>query len=252
MLRTRVIPCLLLLNQGLVKTVGFKNPTYVGDPINAVRIFNDKEVDELVFLDVTATLEKSPPKFDLINDIATECFMPFGYGGGIHDIETANRILKMGSEKIVLNSAARDLSLIREAADIFGSQSVVVSIDVKRSMRGKSVVYTHSGTINTKLDPVQFAMDVESAGAGEIFLNSIDRDGSMAGYDIPLVKSVTESVNIPVVACGGAGTLTHFQEAILKGGASAVSAGSMFVFHGPHRAVLINYPTQDELKQYVP
>jgi len=160
--------------------------------------------------------------------------------------------LKMGSEKIVLNSAARDLSLIREAADIFGSQSVVVSIDVKRSMRGKSVVYTHSGTINTKLDPVQFAMDVESAGAGEIFLNSIDRDGSMAGYDIPLVKSVTESVNIPVVACGGAGTLTHFQEAILKGGASAVSAGSMFVFHGPHRAVLINYPTQDELKQYVP
>ncbi len=251
MLRTRVIPCLLLRNQGLVKTVRFSNPTYVGDPINAVRIFNDKEVDELIFLDITATMQKKPPQFDLIHDIATECFMPFGVGGGIHDIETARSLLKLGSEKIILNTSATNLDFISEAANEFGSQSVVVSIDVKQSRFGKYQVYTTSGTVNTKLDPVQFAKSVESAGAGEIFLNSIDLDGTMQGYDLKLLESVTSSVGIPVVACGGAGNLMHFQEAILKGGASAVAAGSMFVFHGPHRAVLINYPTQDELKEYL-
>lgn len=251
MLRTRVIPCLLLRGQGLVKTIKFNNPTYVGDPINAVRIFNDKEVDELIFLDITATIEKRPPRLDVISDIATECFMPFGYGGGIQDIETASKILKLGSEKVIFNSSATDLNLLREAADVFGSQSVIVSIDVSRSRRGKCQVFTHSGTVNTKMNPVQFAREVETAGAGEIILNSIDRDGTMEGYDIPLLKSVTESVNIPVVACGGAGSLSHFQEAKLKGGASAVAAGSMFVFTGPHRAVLISYPTQDELKQHL-
>ncbi len=251
MLRTRVIPCLLLKGRGLVKTVKFRDPVYVGDPINAVRIFNDKEVDELVFLDITATIEKRPPQFDLIGDIATECFMPFGIGGGIHDIETANRLLKMGSEKVIFNSAATDLNLIREAANLFGSQSVVASIDVKRSRFGKYQVYTHSGRVNTKKDPVEFAKELESAGAGEIFLNSIDRDGTMIGYDIQLLKSVTESINIPVVACGGAGKLDDFREAVINGGASAVAAGSMFVFHGPHRAVLINYPTQEQLKQYL-
>ena len=251
MLRTRVIPCLLLHGQGLVKTIKFKNPTYVGDPINAVRIFNDKEVDELVFLDITATIEKRAPKMESIHDIATECFMPFGYGGGIHDVETARRILKMGSEKVIFNSAATDLELIREAADQFGSQSVVVSIDVQRSRTGKYQVFTHSATVNTKQDPIQYAKSVEAAGSGEIFLNSIDRDGTMVGYDIDLLQSVSSAVDVPVVACGGAGKLEHFQEAILKGGASAVSAGSMFVFHGPHRAVLINYPTQDELKQFL-
>jgi cyclase len=252
MLRTRVIPCLLLRGQGLVKTVQFKNPTYVGDPINAVRIFNDKEVDELLFLDITATIERRPPQFDLIHDIATECFMPFGYGGGVHDIETAQKLLKLGSEKIVINSAATDPEFIRRAASEFGSQSVVASIDVRYSKLSKYRVFTNSGTINTKKDPVQYAKDLEAAGAGEIVLTSIDRDGTMAGYDINLIKMVTASVNIPVVACGGAGKLEHFQEAILKGGASAVSAGSMFVFHGPYRAVLINYPTQEQLKQYLP
>ncbi|MDH4214075.1 MAG: AglZ/HisF2 family acetamidino modification protein [Candidatus Thorarchaeota archaeon] len=252
MLRTRVIPCLLLRERGLVKTVRFKNPIYVGDPINAVRIFNDKEVDEIVFLDITATIEKKPPQFDLIQDITTECFMPFGYGGGIHDIETAQKLLKIGTEKVIFNSSATDLELIRKAADEFGSQSVVVSIDVKRSKFSTYQVYTHSGTMNTKKDPVEFAKAVEAAGAGEIFLNSIDRDGTMEGYDLKLIQAVTLSVNIPVVACGGAGNLVHFQEAILKGGASAVSAGSLFVFHGTHKAVLINYPTQKELKQYLP
>ncbi|MFW9963994.1 MAG: AglZ/HisF2 family acetamidino modification protein [Candidatus Sifarchaeia archaeon] len=252
MLSTRVIPSLLLRGKGLVKTIKFKDPTYVGDPINAVRIFNDKEVDELVFLDITATLENRSPEIDLIKDIATECFMPFGYGGGIHDLETAHKILKMGSEKIVVNSAASDFGLLRDMADLFGAQSVVVSIDVKKSRRNKYEVYTHSGTKKTGLDPVQLAKDVEANGAGEILLNSIDLDGTMNGYDIDLISSVTKNVNIPVVAAGGAGHLEHFQQAVLKGGASAVAAGSMFVFHGPHRAVLINYPTQDELKQFLP
>lgn len=251
MLRTRVIPVLLLRGRGLVKTIKFQKPTYVGDPINAVRIFNDKEVDELVFLDITATIENHPPQFDLIQDIATECFMPFGYGGGIHDIETAQRLLKMGSEKVVFNSAAVNLNLIEDAAEIFGSQSVVISIDVRRQRSGKYLVYTHSGTRNTKKTPVEFAKDVEAAGAGEIFLNSIDRDGTMEGYDLELLHSVTEIVNIPVISAGGAGNLQHFQDAVEQGGASAVAAGSMFVFHGPHRAVLINYPTQEELKKYL-
>jgi len=251
MLLTRVIPCLLLRGQGLVKTIKFKDPTYVGDPINAVRIFNDKEVDELVFLDITATLEKREPQMDLIHDIATECFMPFGYGGGIHSVDIASKILKMGSEKVIFNSAATDLELVRKAANLFGSQSVVVSIDVKNTRIGGNRVFTHSGTVNTGLNPMEFAKMVESAGAGEIFLNSIDRDGTMKGYDIGLIKSVASAVNIPVVACGGAGSLEHFKEAIVNGGASAVSAGSMFVFHGPYRAVLINYPTQDELRQYL-
>ncbi|MFX1318907.1 MAG: AglZ/HisF2 family acetamidino modification protein [Promethearchaeota archaeon] len=251
MLHTRVIPILLLREQGLVKTIKFQNPTYVGDPINAVRIFNDKEVDELVFLDITATIENRAPKFDLIHDIATECFMPFGYGGGIHDIETASQILTLGSEKVIFNSAALDLDLINEAAEAFGSQSVVVSIDAKQAKRGKYEMYTRSGTFNTKKDPVQFAQEVEAAGAGELILNSIDRDGTMQGYDLDLLKAVTEVVNIPVVAAGGAGNLQHFQDAVTKGGASAVAAGSMFVFHGPLRAVLINYPTQEELKQYL-
>ncbi len=251
MLRTRVIPVLLLRGQGLVKTVKFKNPTYVGDPINAVRIFNDKEVDELVFLDITATIEKRPPQFELIQDIATECFMPFGYGGGILDVETAQRLLKMGSEKVVFNSAATNLKLIEEAAGIFGSQSVVVSIDCKGQREGKYQVFTHSGTINAKKAPVEFAQEVEAAGAGEILLNSINCDGTMEGYDLRLLQHVTDIVNIPVVAIGGAGTLQHFQDAVERGGVSAVAAGSMFVFHGPHRAVLINYPTQEELKQYL-
>ena len=251
MLRTRVIPSLLLRNRGLVKTVKFKDAKYIGDPINAVRIFNDKEVDELVFLDINATVENKPPQFDLIKDIATECFMPFGYGGGIHDLDTAQKILKMGSEKIIVNSAASNFELLQDMADVFGSQSVVVSIDVKRSMRGKYEIYTHSGTKKTGINPVEFAMDVEKNGAGEILLNSIDRDGTMSGYDLDLLSSVTKKVNIPVVACGGAGQLEHFEQAVSKGGASAVAAGSMFVFHGIHRAVLINYPTQEELKQYL-
>jgi len=250
MLNTRVIPCLLLKGRGLVKTVRFKDPKYIGDPINAVRIFNDKEVDELVFLDITATIENRKPQFDLIADIATECFMPFGYGGGIRSLDDAKRILKLGAEKIVVNTfALENPGFIREASEVFGSQSVVVSMDVKRKSSGEYALYSHSGTRNTGVDPLEFAKKVEELGAGELFVNSIDRDGTMQGYDVELIKLISENVDLPVIACGGAGKLQDLQEAIELGKASAVSAGSMFVFHGPHRAVLINYPSQADLKR---
>jgi cyclase len=250
MLTTRVIPCLLLKNQGLVKTVKFKDPKYVGDPINAVKIFNDKEVDELLFLDITATIERKAPPLKVITEIASECFMPLAYGGGIRSLEDVRQIFTVGVEKVCINThAVEQPEFIRQAADIFGSQSIVVSIDVKKSLFGKYEVHTNSGTKNTKLDPVEHAVRMEQMGAGELFLNSIDRDGMQQGFDIELVRKVASAVRIPVIACGGAGTVAHFREAVKGGGASAVSAGSMFVFHGKHRAVLISYPGQDELKK---
>jgi len=251
MLRIRVIPCLLLKNRGLVKTVKFKNPKYVGDPINAVRIFNDKEVDELIFLDITATIENRDPQFDLIKDIAGECFMPFAYGGGIRNIDHAKKIIKLGVEKIVINTCALNLNFVKTASKILGSQSVVVSIDAKKKLWGKYYVHTHSGTKNTNIEPLEFAKKVEEAGAGELFINSIDMDGTMRGYDLHLIKSISQAVDIPVIACGGAGKLQDFRDAVKRGGASAVAAGSMFVFHGPHRAVLINYPSQVDIKKYL-
>lgn len=249
LIRTRVIPCLLLKGQGLVKTVNFTNPKYIGDPINAVKIFNDKEVHELVFLDITASTEKRSPRLDYITDIASECFMPLGYGGGIRTAKQAEDIFNRGVEKVVINSCAvENPSFIHELADQFGSQSIVVSIDVKKNFLGNYQTYTHSGTTKTRWDPVTWALEAEMLGAGEIFLNSIDRDGTMKGYDIPLIKSVSASVSIPVVACGGAGTVEDFSRAVKDGGASAVAAGSMFVFYGKHRAVLINFPGDEELK----
>lgn len=250
MFRPRVIPCLLLKGRGLVKTVKFKDPKYLGDPINAVKIFNDKEVDELIFLDITATLENRKPPFAHLAEIATECFMPFGYGGGIRTLEDVKTILNLGVEKVVINSyAVENSSFIRAAADFAGSQSVVVSIDVKKSFLGRYEVVIHSGKKLTGLDPVKFAVEMEKLGAGELFLNSIDRDGTMQGYDLELIKRVTNAVGIPVVACGGAGNIQHLAEAIKQGGASAAGAGSMFVFHGPLRGVLISYPSSEELCQ---
>lgn len=250
MIRTRAIPCLLLRNRGLVKTVRFKNPTYLGDPINIVRIFNDKEVDELIFLDITATVENREPPFKLISEIASECFMPLCYGGGVRSLEDIKEILSLGVEKVSINSyAVENPSFIRAAADLFGSQSIVVSIDVKKSFFGKYEVFTQSGQKATGLDPVRFAVEMEQMGAGELLLNSIDRDGTMQGYDIELIKRVAESVNIPLIACGGARTVNDLADAVKKGGASAVAAGSMFVFYGPHRAVLINFPTSRERQE---
>lgn len=248
MVRTRVIPCLLLRNRGLVKTVKFKNSTYLGDPINIVKIFNDKEVDELIFLDITATIEQKKPPFKLLSEIASECFMPLGYGGGIRSLEDVKEILSLGVEKVAINSyAVENPSFVRAAADLAGSQSIVVSIDVKKSLFGKYEVMTHNGRKATGLDPLKFAVEMEKMGAGELFLNSIDRDGTMQGYDLELIRRVAEAVSIPVVACGGARSVKDLGDVVKKGGASAAAAGSMFVFHGPHRAVLINFPTPQEL-----
>ncbi|OGC08493.1 imidazole glycerol phosphate synthase subunit HisF [candidate division WOR-1 bacterium RIFOXYA2_FULL_36_21] len=249
MLKNRVIPCLLLKNNGLVKTIKFSNPKYVGDPINAVNIFNDKEVDELIILDITATIEGKKPNYSLLSDIASECFMPLGYGGGVNSIEDVRKLFNLGIEKVVINSyAVENQEFIRSVSNIFGSQSVVVSIDVKSNLWGKHEVYIRGGKQKTGLDPVTHAKQVESLGAGELFINSIDRDGTGQGYDIKLIKSISEVVRIPVVACGGASKTEDFKLAIKDGGASAVAAGSIFVFQGKHRAVLITYPLIDELE----
>lgn len=249
MLGYRVIPVLLYSGTGLTKTIRFKNHRYVGDAVNAVRILNEKEVDELVFLDISATPKRREPDYRLIADVASEAFMPMAYGGGITTAEQARRILRLGVEKISINSAAvANPALISEIAGVTGSQSVIASIDVKRNLRGRYEVLTAGGQKRTGLDPVRFAQQMEQLGAGEILLNSIDRDGTMEGYDLALLRQVTNAVRIPVVACGGAGKLGDFRDARQEGGASAVAAGSMFVFHGKHRAVLISYPSQAELE----
>lgn len=249
MLRTRVIPCLLLRGDGLVKTVKFGEPKYVGDPINAVRIFNDKEVDELVFLDIMATRENREPNYELVRSIASEAFMPLGYGGGVTTVEQVNKLYAIGVEKVIINSAAvENPGLISEAAKVGGSQSVVVSIDAKQGLFGRYTVMTRGGSVNTKTNPVDAARRAEEAGAGEILLTSIDRDGTQSGYDLDLIETVTTAVSIPVVACGGAGRVEHFREAVDRG-ASALAAGSLFVFHGKHRAVLITYPAYERLQE---
>ena len=246
----RIIPVLLLKNAGLYKTVKFKDPKYIGDPLNAVKIFNEKEVDELLFIDITATVENRRPPIKFLSEIASECFMPLCYGGGITSLEDVKSIIKAGVEKVSINSyAVKKPDFIKEISGIYGSSTIVVSIDVKKSFLGKYEVYIHSGKVNTKLDPVKFAVQMAEAGAGEILLNSIDRDGTMQGYDIDLIKRVSQEIDIPVIACGGAGKTTDFSDIVNNAGASAGAAGSMFVFHGKHKAVLINYPSQNELKE---
>lgn len=250
MIRPRIIPSLLLQGQGLVKTVKFKDPTYLGDPINIVRIFNDKEVDELVFLDITATNENRPPAFDRLANITSECFMPLGYGGGIRTMDDIRTLLSIGIEKVILNTISiEDPSLVRSAADHAGSSSVVISMDVKKNLLGKYQVQIRGGRKNTGLDPIRHAVEMEKMGAGELFVNSIDRDGTMNGYDIELIQCVSDAVSIPVIACGGAGKLQDLEDAIKIGHASAAAAGSFFVFQGPLRGVLISYPSQNDLRR---
>lgn len=239
---------MLLRNGGLVKTVKFKNPTYVGDPINAVKIFNDKEVDELMFIDIEASKQNRGPNYELISRISAEAFMPFGYGGGIRNTEEIRKLTRLGVEKVSLNTiVSEDPEIISRAADIAGSQSVVVSVDVKRDLLGRYRVYNHKSGKAGGADPVEFASQVQERGAGEILLNSVDRDGTFSGYDIDLIRKVSAAVSIPVIAIGGAGSIDHFGEAVRLGKASAVAAGSFFVFYGPHRAVLITYPEKTEL-----
>jgi len=249
MKRVRVIPALLIQNGGLVKSVKFKDHKYVGDPINAVKIFNEKEVDEIAILDISATAQKRGPDLQVIRDLAGEAFMPLGYGGGITKLEEVKALIFAGVEKVILNTSAfHNPGLITDAAKIIGSQGVVVSIDVKKNIWGKTNVYVQNGTKNTSMDPVAYARQMESAGAGEILLNSIDRDGTYSGFDLELIKRVSESVSIPLIALGGASGLPDFEQAI-RHGASAVCAGSLFVFQRPHRAVLISYPGQHELRE---
>jgi cyclase len=250
MLRTRVIPCLLLKGQGLVKTIKFKNPTYIGDPINAIKIFNDKEVDELMLLDIVASGEGRGPSFETIRDVASECFMPLAVGGGIRDIDDIRRILAMGVEKVVLNTAAISQSeLVAEAAAEFGAQAIVVSIDVRKKLFGGYEVMAARGTKKTGHDPVAFAKRMEALGAGELLLSSIERDGTQQGYDLDLIKQVSQAISIPVIANGGAGKVEDFALACKEAGAAAAAAGSMFVFTGKHRAVLITFPGREQLEQ---
>ncbi len=248
MIRIRVIPVLLLHKGNLVKSVKFKDYKYIGDPINAVRIFNDKEVNELVLIDIDASREKRGPDLKHITHIASEAFMPVAYGGGISNMAQVKEIFYNGVEKVIFNTAALEQpALITATAGQFGSSSTVVSIDVKRSLLGGYKIYAANGQKNTGKDPVVFAREMESAGAGEIFINSVDADGTMAGYDVNLVKKIAEAVSVPVIACGGAGSMQHFKQAI-EAGASAVAAGSFFVFHGKHKAVLITYPLPAKLQ----
>jgi imidazole glycerol-phosphate synthase subunit HisF len=244
----RVIPTLLLKGEGLVKTEQFKKPVYIGDPINAVRIFNEKEVDELVLMDITATAEQRDPKYEWIKDIVSESFMPIGYGGGIKNIEQAKKLFDTGIEKLIINSAAFNLEFLSSLAKIYGNQNVVVCIDSRKNFLGDYLVYTHNATQHHKMTPDAMAKLVVDAGAGEIIIQSVDREGSMKGYDIDLIKLASRAVTVPVVASGGAGNLNDLRNAILNGGASAVAAGSMFVFKGKHRGVLISYPTPADLK----
>lgn len=249
MRRIRVIPVLLLHHGGLVKSVRFSSYKYVGDPINAVKIFNEKEIDEILVLDIDASRDKRGPDFEAIREIAGEAFIPLAYGGGVTNIEQVQELFYLGVEKVVFNhSAYHNPSLMEQAASLVGSQSIVGSMDVKKNWMGKRKVFVANGKDNTGIEPVEYARRLVNAGAGEIVLNSIDRDGTYAGYDLELIESVSKSVQVPVVACGGASETEDFFRAITAG-ASAVAAGSMFVFQRPHNAVLISYPGQKELTE---
>lgn len=257
MFRPRVIPCLLLKEEGLVKTVRFKDPKYIGDPINAVRIFNEKEADELVFLDIMASRVKkgffrrkrNSIPFEMISKISRECFMPLTYGGGVTKIDDIKKLFSIGVEKVAINShAIKDPQFIKEASEIFGAQSIIVSIDVKMNDVGNYEVFSNGGSKPTGLDPVEFTIKMESMGAGEVMINSIDRDGTMVGYDIDLIKRISDKLKIPVIACGGARNIEDFRTAYFEGHASALAAGSLFVFHGRMKAVLISYPEKYKLE----
>lgn len=243
----RVIPCLLMADGGLVKTRRFGERKYVGDPINAIRIFNEKEVDELVVLDIDRSRAGQAPDFALIEQFAAECFMPLCYGGGIRTLAHAERLFALGIEKVCVQSAAlREPALLHAIASRYGSQSLVVSLDVKRDWRGRPRVYHAAARRKLALAPAEFLRNAVDAGAGEILLNAVDRDGMQTGFDLELIASLASTVAVPVVAVGGAATLPDLRKAV-DAGASAVAAGSLFVFHGPHRAVLISYPGYEAL-----
>lgn len=248
MFRPRIIPVLLLKNHGLVKSVKFKNFKYIGDPINAVKLFNDLGADELAFLDIIANRENRSISLDFVKRVGDEANMPFSVGGGIRNLKEIEEIICAGAEKVIINTfAVENPDFVREASEEFGSSTIVISIDVKKNLLGKELTYIYSGKKATKYDPVSFAKLMENKGAGEIIVNSIEHDGMMNGYDINLIRRISEVVRIPVVALGGAGNNDDLRKAVKDGYASAVAAGSMFIYHGPRRAVLINYPDRQQL-----
>ena len=247
MLRPRIIPCLLVQDNGLVKTSKFKDPKYVGDPINAVKIFNEKEADELIVLDIDATVQGREPNFRLIAQFAAECRMPLCYGGGVRTVEQAKRIIGLGVEKVALSAAAvADPTLISRIAEEVGSQSVVLVMDVKTSLFGKQEVWTNNGRINSGKSPIELAQQAEAMGAGEIVVNSIDRDGQMQGYDLALARKLRAATRLPMSVLGGAGSMLDIGELIKTCGVVGAAAGSFFVFKGQYRAVLISYPNPEQ------
>ncbi len=251
MFRPRVIPVLLLKNQGLVKSVGFKNYTYIGDPINAVRIYNDMKADELVFLDVEATKQNRLISLDFVREVGEESNMPFAVGGGIKTLEDIRKVTNAGAEKVVINSAATDLDFIKSATKEFGSSTIVVCIDVKKKLFGGLKTWTNNGQKSLSYIPVEFAKLMEDSGVGELIVQSIDRDGKMEGYDVDLIRSISEAVKIPVVALGGAGKLEHLKDVAQIGFANGLAAGSMFVYQGSNKGVLINYLSEKEKKEFL-
>lgn len=253
MLNPRIIPCLLVKNKGLVKTVNFKAPKYVGDPINAVRIFNEKEVDELIVLDIDATVQRRGPDYKMIEALAAECRMPLCYGGGVKTADEIRTIIQLGVEKVAVSSVIlENPNLVAEAAERVGGQSVVAVLDVRKdSSSGEYSVFTHNGTVPTGKSPFELARLMQKMGAGEIVINSIDRDGAMKGYDLELVEQLRNAVSLPVTVLGGAGALKDIGQLINRYGAIGAAAGSLFVFKGVYRAVLINYPNRDEKQKLV-
>jgi cyclase len=249
MLRHRVIPVLLLQNDGLVKTKQFGKSVYLGDPLNAINIFNDKEVDELIFLDIDATRYNKSIDFELIKDMAQECFMPFGYGGGIKTIHDIEKLFQIGVEKIILNNSLTNKELIRQAVEMFGSQSIVASVDIKKDINNNYGVYSYLTKKFISNNVVNYIQELELQNIGELFINNIDNDGMQNGYDIKLMKLLSTSVKVPVIACGGAGNLNDLKQLINKTKVSAVATGSLFVFYGVHNAVLITYPKYDDLEK---
>jgi cyclase len=253
MLYPRIIPCLLVHERGLVKTVNFKNPKYVGDPINAVKIFNEKEVDELIVLDIDASRHLREPDYKMIENLAVECRMPFCYGGGIKTADQAQRIFSLGVEKIAISSiAVENPDIVSEIAERVGNQSVVIVIDFrKKLLGGRYDVMTYNGTVNSGLNPVEFAIEMEKRGAGEIVLNSIDHDGTLKGYDMEIINRIRDVIHIPMTVIGGAGSLEDIGKVINKHGLIGAAAGSIFVFKGKYKAVLISYPSHAEKEKMI-
>jgi cyclase len=250
MYRPRIIPVLLLQNKGLVKSVNFKNHRYIGDPINAVRIFNDLKADELVFIDILATKEKRTISIDLVKKVGEEANMPFSVGGGIRTLEDIRKIIEAGAEKVILNSiAGEDPGFVTEAADAFGSSTITVCIDTKKDLFGKEKVWIKAGTKSINSNPVQYARQMEERGAGEIIIQSIDKDGTMSGYDVNMVKKIAQSVTIPVVSLGGAGKWEDIVELNTLVSLNGLAAGSLFIYHGERNAILVNYPYRELILQ---